>query len=131
MNQAQRKHVLKRLKGIRDNQVTSLEEKLDAAVDAKREKLTPSLLVTHIKSGKIKLKPEERKSKDEISNYTDVEDIFDIEKWIYTDDEVTPHKAVVTLENKLDSEIARIEDQLYLGDEADALAMIAAFETFK
>ena len=126
MNQQQRKHVIRRLESIKNKKTSALSDKLRIEAEKRERRLTPTLLLKGIKDGSIPLLPKNDRDT-EVSRYTDIEDVFDISSFFGEYDE-TP---LDDLETKLQEEIYRIEDELYLGDEADALAMIKAFETFK
>jgi len=130
MNQTQRKHVLKRLNGIRHDRVSAFEDKLYKQLDIGRPApLTAAALIQGIIDGSIKL-DKLVKPKQHVNTYDSLEEVFDL--GVYDEDFIPDDlsKKVDDFAKKLKLEAERIEDQLILGDAGDALEMIAAFEKF-
>lgn len=126
MNQTQRNHILKRLKSIRRRRSEEYEKSLIKKEQPQR--LTLGVLLDGITDGSIKANGGRTRK---LVPWMDLEDVFNLKK--FDEDHIVDkvYDKVDAFEKKLDAEIERIEDQLYLGDAEDALQMIAAFEKFE
>ncbi len=131
MNQTQRKHILRRLAGIRHDRVSAYENELLKKLDAKRpSQLTVASLVAGIKDGSIAV-PNDVEGTREVEPFNSFDEVFDLNRFYddFIPDEI--EDKVDVLAATLKKEAERIEDVLFLGDSGDALVMIAEFEKFK
>lgn len=129
MNQTQRNYVVQRLDSIRAKKVEEYEDLLIKEENKNHPgTLTVSKLLSGIKDNTIKVKAGVLKSK-EVHEYTDIDTIFDIDNWMNAGDlSDAGRKKARAYDKELREEIERIQDELYLGDEKDAMELLRSFE---
>ena len=117
MNAEQKRYAMKRIDSILARYLAQANE------DWKPTSLSDNDKVKLIARDKVVVRPNWKKG---LTAYTDVVDIFDFSKWEKAQEKVEVSRQRV--HGQLRQKAAAICDQIMLGDEAEAIKMIAQFE---